>query len=357
MNYRPVTACRLLFCAATLISPGFTSGIIAQEGAEGVQRTSLLMGTRTRVQVYGQNRAEAIEASDAVLREIARVEGLISTWIPSSELSRINSLPVGTPAPLNAEVAGWLRELDQLRSQTDGAFEPILGSLIDAWNLRGTGREPTQTELTNALLAVGNKAFRINPTKNEIERLHTAAWIDAGGFGKGIALRLAADTLRARGLSGVVDLGGQLVVVGDAAEHINIPTPTDRTRPERSVRIRNSSIATSGLSERGIVINEKRLGHILNPRNGQPIVDWGVVTVVAEDPVVADVLSTALFVLGPKHGMELAQTLEGIGVLFQEQPPMNQTFEVGYRREVPGRAHAIQINEAMQELLTHNSRN
>ena len=314
------------------------------------------MGTRANVQVSAHDRAEAAAASDAVLREIARVEALLSTWISSSELSRINQLPINRPATLNPEVAAWLGELDQLRAKAGGAFDPVIGALIDVWDLRGSGHKPTQTELENALSATGYQAFKIDPDQNKIVRLHPAAWIDAGGFGKGIALRLAADTLRARGVSGVVDLGGQLVVVGEAPQQVDIPGPGERIKSNNSVILRNASVATSGLSERTVMIDQKRLGHILDPRNGRPAFDWGVVTVVAEDPLIADVLSTALFVLGPEQGMRLAEGLEKIGVLFQEQPPQSRTSEAAYHPEAPGRANAIYANDKMQELLIHDSR-
>ena len=356
MNRYTVAVGYGLFCSFILSSSGFASGLMAQQQSVTIQRTSLLMGTRATVQIFAQDRDEAVAASDAVLREIARIEALLSTWMPSSELSRINRLPINRPTNLHPEVAYWLGELDQLREKSGGAFDPVVGALIDVWDLRGAGREPTQTDLEDALSATGSHTFKINPDQNKIVRLDPAAWIDAGGFGKGIALRLAADTLRGRGVSGVVDLGGQLVVVGDASQQIDIPGPGKRTTSTHSVIVRNTSVATSGLSERAVVIDQKRLGHILDPRNGRPAIDWGVVTVVAEDPFIADVLSTALFVLGPEQGMQLAEGLAQIGVLFQEEPPQSHISEMACPPEVPGRANAIHMNDKMQALLTHSAR-
>ena len=352
-----------LFCALMLSSSGLTSLLIAQERPAEIQRTSMLMGTRATVQVYAEDRAEAVAASDAVLQEIARVEALLSTWIPDSELSRINRLPIDIPTTMDPEVAGWLAELNQLSAETAGAFNPVVGALIDAWDLRGNGKRPTQRELKDALLATGAGAFQINSDKNEIARLHSNAWIDAGGFGKGIALRLAADTLKRRGASGVIDLGGQLVVVGEASRRIELTGPLERSNSSNSVLVQNASVATSGLSERAVLVDRERLGHILDPRNGRPVIDWGVVTVVAEDPLVADVLSTALFVLGPENGKQLAESFKTIGVLFQERPTQSRTSEAahhrestGYHHKVSGRAFAIHINHSMQELFIHHSR-
>ena len=144
-----------LFCALMLSSSGLTNLLIAQESPAEIQRTSMLMGTRATVQVYAEDRAEAVAASDAVLQEIARVEALLSTWIPDSELSRINRLPIDIPTTMDPEVAGWLAELNQLSAETAGAFNPVVGALIDAWDLRGNGKRPTQRELEDALSATG----------------------------------------------------------------------------------------------------------------------------------------------------------------------------------------------------------
>jgi thiamine biosynthesis lipoprotein len=348
-----------LFCLLIVSPYGFTAELIAQQQSAEIQRTARLMGTRATVRISAQDRGAAIAASEAVLREIARVEALLSTWIPSSELSRINHLPINRPTNLHPEVMAWLGELDELGEEFGRSFNPFVGALIDVWDLRGAGRDPTLTELEDALSATGSHTFKINSDQSNIVRLDPAAWIDAGGFGKGIALRLAADTLRARGGSGVLDLGGQLVVVGDTFHQIDILGPggrlpaclTKRTSPTQSVIVSNTSVATSGLSERVVVTEQKRLGHILDPRNGQPAIDWGVVTVAAEDPLVADVLSTALFVLGPEQGMQLAERLASIGVLLQEHPLRSRTSEVACATGSPGSSGVMHTNEKMQELL------
>ncbi len=75
-------------------------------------------------------------------------------------------------------------------------------------------------------------------------------------------------------------------------------------------------MSTSGNSERWVERNGSRIGHILDPRTGRPTASWGSVTVVAEDPLAADVLSTALYVQGPDEGLRWMRDDPDVGVLF-----------------------------------------
>jgi len=80
--------------------------------------------------------------------------------------------------------------------------------------------------------------------------------------------------------------------------------------------LRDRSAATTGASERYVKIDGRRVGHVLDPRSGAPVPAWGSVTVVAADPLAADALSTALFVLGPEAGLAWAMRHDGVEALF-----------------------------------------
>jgi FAD:protein FMN transferase len=309
------------------------AGVGAQPTTEAVRRTAVLMGTSARIEVEAASRAEALSASEAVLRTMVRVERQLSTWRDDSELSRLNRTPAGVAATPTRDVAILLSELAGWTHRTGGALQPTVGALIDAWDFRGQGRRPSDAEIERALRATGDGGIEWDRVAGTVTRLDQAAWIDAGSFGKGAALRAAADTLRAREIpSAVVDLGGQLLVLGSAPLPVGVAHPRERSRALGTVRVLNASVATSGQSERGIEVDGDRYGHLLDPRTGLPVSAWGSVTVVATDPFVADVLSTALYVMGPGAGMDLAVALDDVGVLFLEvrrgdvRPSMNATM-------------------------------
>ena len=81
----------------------------------------------------------------------------------------------------------------------------------------------------------------------------------------------------------------------------------------------------------------------IDPRSGRPVPPWGSVTVVSVDPLVADVLATALVVLGPDAGLEAVKNLEDVGVLFLDDrgPELHATYNGAlepYLGDLPGRS-------------------
>jgi thiamine biosynthesis lipoprotein len=174
--------------------------------------------------------------------------------------------------------------------------------------------------LAAALEAVGPGVFTVDVEAGTLTRSTAAAWIDTGAFGKGAALRGAARRLRQYDVDrALLDLGGQILALAEPGEEpwtVAVAHPSHRDQPAAWLRLAGVSAATSGNSERGITVDGRRLGHILDPRTGEPAPSWGSVTLVSADPLVADILSTALYVMGPVDGLAWADRLADVGVLF-----------------------------------------
>jgi thiamine biosynthesis lipoprotein len=211
------------------------------------------------------------------------------------------------------ELEALLVEVDDWSWHTAGAFDPRVGALVDAWGLRGSPKVPDSVALGAALRASGAGAIDLDGTA--LVRHDDAAWIDSGGFGKGAALRWAARSLTEASTGDdvgvLLDLGGQILALGP----VGVPWTVGVAHPDRradrvaTLRLQGVSAATTGSSERGL--------HVLDPRTGSPVEAWGSVTVVADDPLAADVLSTALYVMGPRDGLAWAQRAD-VAALFLE---------------------------------------
>ena len=274
---------RRLLLAATLI---LTVPIFA------TTRARYLMGTICEISVPSTSSA-AVQI-EAAFDEAKRIESMLSTWRDDSELSRVNRGEMPSP-----ELRALLDEVQRWTSETGGAFNPCIRPLIDLWRTRDEGALPSN-EAIRAALATPNPA------------------IEEGGFGKGYAIDRMLDLLRARGAaSATINFGGQIGVFGPA-QTVGIADPRHRDRPVREVIIQNGSLSTSSGSEKMFVVNGHTFTHIFDPRTGEALPPRGSVSVIHPSALVADILSTALYVMGPETGAAWARD-HGITAIFIEE--------------------------------------
>ena len=291
-----------------------------------VEREAFVMGTRLRLRIAGADRAAALRASEAAMEAISETDDLLSTWRAGTALADFNAAPIGHRVPVSAPLADLLDEVAAWTRETRRAFDPAVGALVDAWNLRGIGRVPSPTELERALDSSGPRCFDLEARERRARRLCPEGWLDSGGFGKGAALRRARRALESTGArSALLDFGGQQLAYGPSdrgsAWAVDVAHPARRHQPVARIRVTEGSVATTGQSERAILTPAGRFGHVIDPRSGHPVPAWGSVTVVAHDPLTADILSTALFVMGPSEGLEWLDERPDIPALFLVDGP------------------------------------
>ncbi len=280
------------------------------------------MGTRLRIRVSADSRPAGIAAIERAARAVSEQEGVLSSWSSDSEVTRLNRAPVGEPVVLSRTLTGVLGEVLRWSFETRGALEPRLGALIDAWALRGAGQIPSPSEQVEALAVVGWPGIRLDFASGTAEMRHRAAWIGTGAFGKGAALRAAREALRESGIeNALLDFGGQLLALGSETEEergwpASVARPLDHSQPTLGLRLTGVSVATSGASGRLSPVAGVEISHVIDPRSGAPVPPWGSVTVVSEDPLVADAVATALLVLGVEEGNQWARRRSDLGVLF-----------------------------------------
>lgn len=265
------------------------------------ERVLLAMGTELHLRLGGQG--DLSKAPEAALSEVARIEAACSTWNPESSWSRLNAAQ-GRPVVLDREWIDLLGQAQTWRTQTGGAFDPALMALVQAWGLRMGGQTPDGSTLAEARRASGGDLLELDPVAGTARLAHPAAGVEEGGFLKGYALdrmRQAAATS-----SGCLDFGGQLLAWGRPVS-VSVADPVNRQRPRLSFLLRNASLSGSGTSERG--------RHLLDPRTGVPCPAWGSTAVVAADGLMADILSTALYVMGPEAGLVWAER-QGVAAAF-----------------------------------------
>lgn len=277
-----------------------------------VERRVMLMGTSLEIVVEAPDRAAGLAASEQAIKALEAAEARLSTWRNDSELARLNQTPAGEPRALSAGLASDLAAAKRCWQETAGGFDPGVGGLVQAWGLRTGGRLPSERERQAAAGSIA--ALRLGPNDSAV-RERPGLVLEEGGFGKGAGLRDAIGVLSRAGVSRAsLDLGGQVAVLGRGWT-ISVADPRRRERPVLALSIDGGSVSTSGNGERGIEVNGRRLGHILDPRTGVPAADFGSLTVWTADPLRADCLSTGLYVLGPERALRWAAEHGGVEVL------------------------------------------
>ncbi len=239
---------------------------------------------------------------------IARLAGLVaemSHWAPNSLLSRFNRSPSGTWTTLPPNFAHVMTRSLAIAEITGGAFDPAIGKLVDAWGFGPVpvACHPSTPEIETARATSGWSRLSFAPTGAHLRQPGGTA-LDLSGIAKGHAVDAVADLLHDAGIpNALVEIGGELVGRGirpdGAPWWVDLESPPGPTLPPLRIALHGQAVATSGDYRRG--------AHTLDPRTGRPI-DTGVVSasVIHETALDADAWATALTVLGPLEGIELA---------------------------------------------------
>jgi thiamine biosynthesis lipoprotein len=282
-----------------------------------LKRTQMHMGTLVSITAVGRTHEEANDAISAGFQEIHRLEQLLSTWIPSSDLSNVNAAAGAGAVKVSVETMAVVRKSLQVAEMTEGAFNIAIGPAVDAWNISAEPRLPTSEELAALKPLV------------ELQYIHTDAWdrtiylqkagmrIDVGGIGKGYAADQAVDVMKKAGaVAGVVALAGDIKTFGRLPDGAAFPVGIRHPRKEgeilAQIDLRDEAISTAGDYERFFDKDGIRYHHILDPRTLQPARGCQSVSVIAKEGVLADGLDTGIFVLGAQRGMELVEQLQDV---------------------------------------------
>lgn len=255
---------------------------------------------------HPQDTAAAIAALDVV----DDVEGQISIYRDSSELSRLNATAAAGWQPVSAAVFALLEESLELFARTAGAFDIAAGRLVRTWGfLKRQGRFPTADDLTAALAASGSQWLELDPGARRVRFMRPGLELNPGAIGKGWALDRAVEQLINDGIESCLLHGGSSSVraigrqgPGPRDDHrgwaVGIRHPLRPGVRLATVALTDRALGTSGSGTQFFIDRGRKLGHILDPRTGRPAEGVLSATVLAPTAAEADALATAAYVLG-----------------------------------------------------------
>ena len=268
------------------------------------ERTVFAMDTVMNIKLYG--------GSDAVLdsaeKEIIRLDNLLSRGKADSDISKINS---NTACTVSSDTAELLSRAVEICSLTDGSFDMTIAPVMDLWGFfDGDFYVPTDAELAKVLAEVNYKDIALD---GDNVKNPTLKQVDLGGIAKGFTSDRVAQLLTQNGVkSAVISLGGNVHALGTQPNgekwNIAVQDPFDSGAIAGAVRVSDSAVITSGGYQRNFERDGVLYHHIIDPKTGKPA-NSGLssVTVIGKSGVLADGLSTSLFVMGLEKGGRFLQ--------------------------------------------------
>ena len=308
-----------LFFALTLLVTG------CSRSSEPLSLNGQTMGTTWSAVISRPVGASEVEITRRLQQELDRVNKVMSTYDPTSELSLFNQNPSESWQEQSPELINLIAQAKKISEATEGGFDVTVGPLVNLW---GFGPEaepesiPSEAAIASAKAYVGNDRVLIGENPLSLKKLVPEVSIDLSAIAKGYGVDQMALLLEKQGIGDyLVEIGGELRSKGVSPRgdswRIGIERPSEGERGvQQAVKLGNGALATSGdyrnYYERGGV----RYSHTIDARTGKPVSHkLASVSVYHTSTALADGWATALMVLGEVEGPKVAET-QGLAAYF-----------------------------------------
>ncbi len=292
--------------------------------------TGATMGTTYSVIVPKLKSSDQDILQAQVEAVLSRVNSAMSTYQTDSSISLFNNSPTTDWFVVPEEFAYVAEVALQIASDTNGAFDPTVGPLVNRW---GFGKDqsdapPEAEEITSLLAQVGYESLQVDVDKKAVKKSNAELQVDLNAIAKGYAVDLLAEVVAGLGYGNfLVEIGGELRVSGKNNKaqpwRVGVESPTigatGTEDPPIGLLLEHGGVATSGDYRNAFESDGVRYSHLIDPRNGSPVSHkLASVTIVADTAMRADAWATALMVLGPDEGLKVAES-RGIAAYFIER--------------------------------------
>jgi FAD:protein FMN transferase len=271
-----------------------------------------IMGTRIAVELWAPDRATADRHIESVMQEMHRIDALMSTYKPTSQVSLVNAEAAQRPVRIDADLFGLLETSLEYSRITEGAFDITYASVGYLYDFRKHVK-PSDAAIAKALPAVDYRHLLLDRETRSVRFSQPGVRIDLGGIAKGWAVDRGIEILRAAGVGrAMVTAGGDTRIIGDRFGQpwmVGIRDPRDEHKVVVRIPLEDAALSTSGDYERFFEENGVRYHHILEPATGKPARAVHSVTIIGPTATRTDGLSKTIFVLGIERGMRILDAL------------------------------------------------
>lgn len=286
-----------------------------------ISKRGFFLGTIIDINIYEQ-------VSDDVFTDIFNlidsIENKMSITIKNSEVSKINEMAGKSSVQVSPETFYVITKSKHYSSISDGLFDISIGPLVKLWGI-GTenAKLPTPEEITSNLNKINYQNILLDKSNHEVKLLKEEMAIDLGSIAKGYVADEIAEYLQSQNIkNAIINLGGNIYALGNNPNSdfwsIGIQNPFEpRGKSLGYIHVKNKSIVTSGVYERYFEKDNKKYHHILDPFTGYPVENSLMsVSIISDNSIDADGLSTTVFSLGLEKGIELIESLDNVNAIF-----------------------------------------
>jgi len=293
------------------------TGCSSSESPDILEFSGRSMGTWYTIKVADMPDTTTPEQVAKVIeRELDNVNDKMSTYKPDSELSRLNQAPVGEPFTVSPDTFYVLTHSLDIWRLSQGAFDVTVGPLVNLWGFGPDARPdvvPSDADMKAAWGRVGSDGLMLHPDNYRVEK-RKDIYIDLSAIAKGYAVDRVSEALEDIGIRRyLVEVGGEVRAGNSKAQGVSwqvaVEEPiTERRQVHQVLKLDNAAMATSGDYRNFFVVDGKRYSHTIDPRTGKPI-DHNLVSASVILPKCADAdgWATAMMVLGPEAGLQVAE--------------------------------------------------
>jgi thiamine biosynthesis lipoprotein len=272
-----------------------------------------IMGTRVAISLWHEDATVAHDLSEKVFAELRRLDQQFSPYIESSELSRINREAATRPVSISNEMQHLLKSSMDYSQLSTGAFDITFASVGYLYQYRES-KKPDDETIKKLLPSINFQHLKL--VDNTIFFAEKNVKIDLGGIAKGYAVDRGIAILKSAGVQyATLMAGGDSYYLGlhkDRPWNVVIQHPRDQKKSVVMLPVADMAVSTSGDYERYFMQDGQRYHHIIQPKTGKSASELMSVTIIGQETLRTDALSTSVFVLGAKAGMELINRLPDV---------------------------------------------
>jgi thiamine biosynthesis lipoprotein len=248
---------------------------------------------------------------------LKKVNQQMSTWIEDSETSRFNRYNESQWFEVSSDTALVISEAIRVSKESGGAFDITVGPLINLWGFGpdGTVKQiPGEGQIKKVMGEIGYEKLSVRLSPPALKKEEPGIYCDLSAIAKGFGVDQLAEYLDSRGFSHyLVEIGGEVRAKGLNHKNqiwrvaIASPDPLGGSPYQKIIRLKDASMATSGDYFNYFEKDGVRYSHTIDPTTGKPITHkLASVTVIHRSCMTADAMATAINVLGPEKGYQLA---------------------------------------------------